>query len=118
MPHGAVSWIELPAADPDASATFFETVFGWIVHREGMPGYIIFQDPAGHVGGGFRADLRPTGDGPLVYLSVDDIDAVLPTIEAAGGRVLAERTAIDEQVGWWASFRDPGGNVLGLYQEA
>lgn len=57
-------------------------------------------------------------DSPVLtfYVSVDDIDAALAAIAAAGGRPLTGRMPIPT-VGWSALFEDSEGNRVGLFQD-
>jgi predicted enzyme related to lactoylglutathione lyase len=78
----------------------------------------MFMDGADKLGGGFTTHLKPMAEGGvLVYISVDDIEAMLSKITANGGRAVQPRTEISPEVGWWASFHDPAGNLMGLYQK-
>lgn len=115
---GAVGWIEIPAEDPVASADFYEAVFGWEILRDGpFEGYLMYRD--GGIGGAFTAQWQPRGDpGVMLYVEVDDIDDSLAAVEEQGGGTLQGRTLITEEIGWWASFRDPAGNQVGLFQSA
>jgi len=47
---------------------------------------------------------------------VDDIDAMTPSLKAAGGQVLDTRDMGDH--GRTLSFRDPDGNLVQLYQRS
>lgn len=117
MPRGAVEWIEIPVVDMDASVDFYEGVFGWSIQRdEAFPGYVMFRDPTGNVGGGFHDQINPSQTGPMIYITVDDIDKTLSAIEQAGGGIVTPRTVIDEEIGWHGAFTDPAGNKLGLYE--
>src|SRR5512145_204792 len=119
MTHGAIEWIEIPARDPDASAKFYEGVFGWKIQRKPeMEEYPMFM--AGeHVGGGFTKSATPMSEvGILLHISVDDIDASLAKVKQSGGSTIQEKKQITPEIGWWAIFRDPAGNSIGLYQSA
>ena len=52
-----------------------------------------------------------------VVIDVEDIDAKLKEIEAQGGEVSAGRAAVGE-MGFAAYFKDPEGNVVGLWENA
>jgi predicted enzyme related to lactoylglutathione lyase len=113
LKHGKICHLELPATDLEASASFYERVFGWRIRGRGGP--ITFDDSVGEVSGHFVAGRAPTVPGGLVYIWVDDIGAAIE-------RVVAEGCALVQAVGGdpgelTARFRDPGGNVVGLYQE-
>ncbi|WP_426593778.1 VOC family protein [Cellulomonas sp. McL0617] len=111
--HGKVCHIALPATDVEASAAFYESVFGWRMHRDG--GRITFDDSVDEVSGHFDPRLAPAGPGLLVYLMVDDLHDALARLVAAGAAVVEPPGADPGEL--TARFRDPGGNVLGVYQE-
>lgn len=114
-PHPIVH-IEFPADDPAAAARFYGELFGWKV--SGMPDfdYYLF-DAAPGPGGGFpRLDEQQgikAGD-VVVYIDTDDIEASLAKAEALGGKTLVKKTEIPGQ-GWFAFFRDPTGNRVGVF---
>ncbi|WP_166872719.1 GyrI-like domain-containing protein [Salinibacterium sp. ZJ450] len=72
--------------------------------------------PAGPGAEGALTPRSEAPDGVLVYVGVPDIDEALTKIRAAGGETLTEKQAIPT-IGWMARFRDPEGNVIGLFQE-
>jgi predicted enzyme related to lactoylglutathione lyase len=118
MAHGAIEWVEIPAKDFAKSTSFYESVFGWKINRQhDWEKYPMFMDAADKMGGGFVKSDNPVQGGVLLYVTVDEIDAVAPLIEKNGGSITKPKTLIDESVGWWATFHDPAGNQLGLYQK-
>ncbi len=118
MTNGQIDWIEIPAHDLDVLPDFYGAVFGWKIQRdENFPGFVIYTDTSGNVGGGFYKEIKPAREGGLmVYITVEDIEQTLSKIETSGGATLKTKTLITEQIGWWASFRDPAGNEIRLYQ--
>jgi uncharacterized protein len=126
MANGTLNYLEIPAKDLDQSASFYEDVFGWRVDRhpavavvEGydQTSYPEFVDSSGHVGGGFVLGREPSRTpGLLPSIAVDSIDDTLAAVVAAGGEVVKPRTPVVEGKDALATFRDPAGNVLGLYQ--
>jgi predicted enzyme related to lactoylglutathione lyase len=115
---GNIIHVELPARDVEAAADFYANLFGWrTIHS---PNYVGFRTGAGP-GGGFNplteesastnTPIKP-GD-VLVYVSSDDIDATLSSVQALGGSILVPRTEIPG-AGWYAIFADPTGNRVGL----
>lgn len=109
----ALAYVELSVTDSEASAAFFERAFGWELTRFG-PTY------AGTMGQG--ADLGLQGDAaeaptaPLPGIRVDDLDAALAAVEAAGGVVTRPIFAFPG--GRRFQFREPGGNELAVFVEA
>jgi predicted enzyme related to lactoylglutathione lyase len=69
------------------------------------------------VSGEWVLDRQPTGDaGVLVFVRVDEVEATLQKIVEAGGRDhrAAHAAGRGHRV---RDFRDPAGNVLGIFQE-
>jgi len=57
---------------------------------------------------------RPAEPGLLTYIMVDSVAATLDAIFVNGGEVVQPLGSDAPEI--TARFRDPGGNVLGLYQ--
>jgi uncharacterized protein len=109
--EAGLSYISVPAPDPAAAADFYEAVFGWTVHRERNG----FEDGTGHVIGHFRADQPVAGDGGLrPYVFVKDVGATLDKIVTHGGEVATPPYPEGDLT--VATFRDPAGNHLGVFQ--
>jgi uncharacterized protein len=110
---GGISYLRLPAHEPRRSAAFYEAVFGWTVDAErDEPS---FEDGTGHVIGHFVADLAVAGEaGVLPYVFVEGIDETLGRVVAQGGEVVEQPYAEGDL--WVATFRDPAGNVIGVWQ--
>jgi predicted enzyme related to lactoylglutathione lyase len=113
-----VCYVEIPAKDAHASAAFYEKVFGWnIRHRESpRPS---FDDASGAVSGASVAGRQVAHEGGLLpYIWVDDLRASSKKISECGGAV-AETAHPDHpgSTSYIATFRDPAGNLVGLYQE-
>src|SRR5690349_7037014 len=116
MTRGEVRYMQIPADDPERPAAFYSAVFGWdIRHRE--DGAIAFDDSSGHVSGMFVTDRSPAQEpGLIVWIRVDDVGVALEAIEAQGGERVMPQTP-QKAVEAIATFRDPAGNVLGVFHE-
>jgi len=116
QPRPRWCYIEIPALDVHQSAAFYEAVFGWnIRHREsGRPA---FDDATGNVSGAWVTCRPPSREpGLLPYIWVDSIDGTLAAVKAHGGEVV-DTQHLDSPGGEYiATFRDPAGNLIGLYQ--
>ena len=113
--NGKICYVEMPANDIAASRKFYEKVFGWKTRTRG-DGSLAFDDAVGQVSGTWVNGRPPSGSpGLLVYLMVDDIEASIRLIEANGGEIVQPVGMDAPEI--TARFRDPGGNVLGLYQQ-
>src|SRR5487761_978776 len=110
---GGVSYLRIPARDARQSAAFYQAVFGWTVRDD--PVSPAFEDGTGHVIGHWRTDLPVAGEaGVLPYIYVNRVDDTLWQVDEHGGEVV--RTPYPEGDLWVATFRDPAGNVLGVWQ--
>ncbi|MEQ1510966.1 MAG: VOC family protein [Sphingopyxis sp.] len=96
--HGDFIWYELLTADADAAGDFYGKVIGWTSKSAGAPGidYRFFfagdgSDTKDGVGGymTITPDMAAGGARPtwLGYIAVDDVDASVASIVAAGGTV-------------------------------
>jgi predicted enzyme related to lactoylglutathione lyase len=106
--------IEIPAANVQSAAQFYENLFGWKMEHVPEFDYTMWGDGAGY-GGGFNklSEENPAGQ-VLVYIDSDDIEADLRQVEKLGGTVITPKTEIPG-TGWFALFKDPTGNTLALY---
>ena len=113
--HGKICYLEIPATDIPRSAEFYEKVFGWQTHKRG-DGALSFTDGVGQVSGVWVTGVPPpTSPEILIYIMVDSAEATLKAIVEQGGEVAQPIGAHSPEV--TARFRDPAGNVLGLYQD-
>jgi uncharacterized protein len=112
---GKVCYIEIPAIDAAASAEFYARAFGWKIRRRG-DGAVAFDDTVGEVSGTFVPGRPAAGEpGFLIYVMVARAGAALDAVVAAGGEIVRP---VDPDAGEvFAWFRDPAGNVLGVYQQ-
>lgn len=113
--NGKICYVEMPALDVQRSADFYSKAFGWQIRKRG-DGATAFDDAVGQVSGAWVLG-RPASPQPglLIYIMVDDIHAAIASVTAHGGVIVQPLGADAPEI--TARFRDPGGNVLGLYQE-
>ena len=115
LANGKVCYIEMPALDVAASASFYQAVFDWHVRTRG-DGSIAFDDGAGEVSGTWVLARKPaTEPGLLVYIMVDSVDATIDAIVRHGGTIVQPVGKDAPEI--TARFSDPAGNVIGLYQQ-
>ena len=113
--NGKICYIEIPATDIERSAEFYRNVFGWQTRRRG-DGALAFDDGVGQVSGTWVLGRAPAErPGLLVYVMVDDIEASVAKVLAHGGEIVQKVGVDAPEV--TARFRDPGGNVFGLYSQ-
>jgi predicted enzyme related to lactoylglutathione lyase len=112
--HGHVSYLEIPALDATRSARFYQAVFGWLI-RDFESKRPAFDDLSGDLIGRWHTGRTPTREaGILPYIYVDGIDEVVRRVLEQGGEVV--KPPYPEGDLWVATFRDPAGNLLGIWQ--
>jgi predicted enzyme related to lactoylglutathione lyase len=105
-----IAHFDLFGPDDAGLQSFYAHAFGWQVDAKG-PGYALVTTPGdgpdGALVGGERA-------GVILGITVDDIEAAVAAVVAAGGIVDTDPT----NNGWVtkALVRDPAGNRLSLIQ--
>lgn len=123
---GQVVHFEIPADDLARASEFYRSAFGWEFSdvpgmdyamvgttpstEAGMP-----KDPGAINGGMFKREGPMTA--PTVVIDVDDIDKALETVNGLGAETVVGRQPVME-MGFVAYFRDPEGNLIGLWQNA
>ncbi len=119
-----ISWFEIPAADLNRAAIFYETIFEIALYPLDTPNIKMrmfpLEDMMNGVGGavvdsgGFH---KPSAtDGPLIYLNANpDVQNVLDKVEAAGGKITVPKTEISPEHGFMAVFLDTEGNRIALH---
>jgi uncharacterized protein len=113
--NGKICYIEMPATDTTRSAEFYRRVFGWNIRKRG-DGSLAFDDGVGEVSGTWVTGRPPsTMPGLMIYIMVDSVAATVDALVAAGGEIVQPIGADAPEI--TARFRDPGGNVIGLYQQ-
>lgn len=119
----AISWFEIPVADFERAKTFYQAIFDYEMPEMMLEnirmGILPHDRDNGGIGGAICAGegYTPAGEGGTkVYLDGgSDLNTVLNRIAGAGGQVVLPKTPIGEDMGQFAFFADPEGNVVGLY---
>ena len=113
--NGKICYIEMPATDVARSSDFYHKVFGWNIRKRG-DGATAFDDTTGEVSGAWVRGRPPaSAPGLLIYIMVDSVEAAVKAVTANGGEIVQPIGVDAPEI--TARFRDPGGNVIGLYQE-
>ncbi|MGC1581285.1 MAG: VOC family protein, partial [Candidatus Acidiferrales bacterium] len=115
LANGKICYLQIPAMDIARSAEFYRRVFGWGIRQRG-DGATAFDDTTGQVSGTWVLGRPPAAmPGLLVYVMVDSVAETLAAIIASGGEIAQPIGGDAPEI--TARFRDPAGNVIGLYQE-
>ncbi|MGI8645160.1 MAG: VOC family protein [Nocardioides sp.] len=124
--HGKVVHFEIPVDDGDRARSFYASAFGWTMTEMPEMRYTMVEtgpsDPQtgptepGFINGGM---LERSGDNtaPNLVIDVDDIEAALRDVTAAGGSTVSGRQPVGE-MGFSAYVRDSEGNLVGLWETA
>lgn len=112
----SINYVELQAADLDATEAFYSGAFGWTFVDYG-PEYRAFSD--GQFDGGFHRGAglsdADTG-GALVVLFAADLEATEAAVREHGGRI--KREIFSFPGGRRFHFLDPHGNELAVWSDA
>ena len=116
---GKFVWTEWMGADPERAGAFYADVVGWTVAESDMAGFPYRIASAGGSGvAGLFKTPQEAGDAPPCwsgYIGVEDADAAVARLRAAGGHVM--RPAWDiPHVGRSALVADPQGAPFLLLQ--
>ncbi|HET9860770.1 MAG TPA: VOC family protein [Nocardioidaceae bacterium] len=123
---GRVVHFEIPFEDGDRARGFYADVFGWnIMNMPEMNYTMVSTGPTdeqgppsepGFINGGMLQRDAPVGS-PVIVVDVEDIDGSLEKIEKLGGSTVIAKQAVAD-MGFSAYFKDPEGNLMGLWQTA
>lgn len=108
---------EIPCDNPDSTMEFFKNVFGWTFQQFGTEEYwtvMAGDEKLPGINGGLMKKRMP-GQPIVNSIDVANIDEYMKKVEDAGGKIVVPKMAIPA-VGWLAYFKDPDGNIHGLYQ--
>jgi hypothetical protein len=104
---------ELPSSDVDRAKAFWSGVFGWTFGGMSEPFVYLMTEGEEPVGAIYKDDDQ-AGQGPIVYMATDDIDATLAKVRDAGGS--ADEKQPIPGIGWFARCKDTEGNAFSLFQ--
>lgn len=124
----SVVHFEIPAKDMSRASSFYQSVFGWQIQpvQMGDMQYSMVNTVAvdekqmpvkpGAINGG----MFPASDDPdapvMIVVSVENLEEAVQKVKDAGGTMLVERKQVGD-MGLYARFKDPEGNIMGLWQD-
>lgn len=116
-------WFEIPAANFDRAAKFYETIFAEELKRDqyGKQQMAVFPYERPSVSGCVMEapDLAGKDAGTVVYLNCDGrLADVAGRVEKAGGKLLTPRIELPAGMGAFFHIRDSEGNRVGLHAAA
>lgn len=122
---GRVVHFEIPFDNGERAREFYRDAFGWNIEEMPEMDYsMVSAGPTtetgmpsepGSINGGMLDRSQSPATGPVIVVDVGNIDDTLANIEKLGGSTLVGRTPVGE-MGFAAYFKDPEGNVMGLWE--
>ena len=114
-----VEHFDICADDPERAINFYSDVFGWKIEKwEGPTEYWLVttgpDDQAG-INGGISKRQDPA-QSMINTIGIVSLDEFVEKVPAAGGKIVAPKTAIPG-VGYFALCQDTEGNNFGLMEE-
>ncbi len=113
-----INWFEIPVHDLNRAVSFYNYLYGIQLEKIEMNEYAMALFPGETSVGGalvMGPGSIPSETGTLVYLNAtEDMDVMLQRVEKLGGRIIMEKTKINDETGYFALFIDSEGNKLAL----
>ena len=113
-----VTHFEIPSDNPEGLMDFYKKAFSWNYIQFGQePYWLAMTGDASTPGINGAIMKKKHPQQPITNsIGVEDIDASIKSIEAAGGTIVVPKTAIPG-VGWLSYFKDPDQNIFGIMQD-
>jgi predicted enzyme related to lactoylglutathione lyase len=111
------NWVEIRVRDLEKAQKFYGSLFDWKITGDENKNYAYWMTSTGEKPGGalwLMPKEKPTG--VYVYIAVDNIEKTLEKIVKMGGKIVAPKSKEDGNA--MATFADPDGNLLSLYEYA
>lgn len=120
---------EIPVENVERAKKFYKTVFDWQTEDYPAMNYTICRTvpvddkfmpkEAGAINGGMFVctDTMKEIKNPVITINVASIDSSAKKLEKAGGKIVKAKFAV-AGMGFAAYFKDPEGNILGLWENA
>jgi len=114
MSNQVIGHAEIPVTNLEASAEFFNAIFGWEMKPFGN-GYYLWNSHKGMTIGLRKVEKVVSGDNTIFHINVENIDSMLDLVKLNKGIVEREKKIIPV-FGYYALIKDLDGNTIGLYQ--
>jgi predicted enzyme related to lactoylglutathione lyase len=117
-------WVEIPVVDLDRAMKFYGTILNKQLESvdEGVRRYAnLVRTDDGRSGASINqtSNFPPSATGVLVYFQAEGTMAdILQKIMTAGGEIVIPQSNIvetDASMGYYATFKDTEGNVIGIF---
>lgn len=108
-----ITHFEIGCRNLENGRKFYGELFGWEFQE--MMGVAMVCPQGRGIGGHLSAAGQPPSNHVTFYAEVEDLEHYLAHATRLGAQVIIPKTEIP-QMGWFAWFADPDGNVIGLWQ--
>jgi predicted enzyme related to lactoylglutathione lyase len=108
---------EIPTDNPEKCMDFYSKIFGWKFNRFGEEQYwLVDAGPKEEYGIGGAIMKKNHPDQPLTNaINVESINETAEEIKKHGCELVVPKTEIPN-MGWFAYFKDPDNNIMGLWE--
>ncbi|OAQ57770.1 lactoylglutathione lyase family protein [Purpureocillium lilacinum] len=133
---GEICWLEIPVHDAARAQKLYSDIFGWECKPEAIPkgdhgvaSLHFFSSKGNGVNGVFllmEEGYEATKYGklgkevllpPLPTFCVEECNATLEKVKNHAGETQCPKTEIGGNMGFYARFTDPEGNVIGIWSQ-
>jgi predicted enzyme related to lactoylglutathione lyase len=108
---------EIGGADGERTRGFYSDLFGWDIRMDEAGYGVVDTGSDTGIGGGIMQTPPLVPPYLTFYVGVDDLDKYLRRAQELGGSTVLGPMPVG-QVGAFAMFADPDGNIVGLFREA
>lgn len=115
-----INWFEIPATDFNRTVTFYKAILDLDIKETEMFGTKMgfFPTDGTNVSGAIvkGEGYKPSTDGVVAYLNGgSDLQTVLEKVESNNGKVIAPKTQISAEMGYFGMFIDTEGNKMAVH---
>ena len=108
---GSLVHFSIPVRNIKESSQFYSKIFGWKLKEMTSTYYMI----EGGIGALSVESENVSGTMPILYFSVQDIQACLKQVENCGGTIVLNKMNSGDGSSFFATFRDINGVVIGIW---
>ena len=115
-----VSIFEIPATEISRAVDFYEAILDIKIEKIDFPGMQMGLFPSeGQMTFGVIIqgdDYKPSANGVTIYFNGgDNLQIILDKVEKKGGKIIAPKTLLADESGFFAMLIDTEGNRIGLH---
>ncbi len=116
-----VNWFEIPVLNLNRAVAFYNHLYDIQMEMTELNEYAMAFFPTDNGIGGalvMGPGSIPSETGSLIYLNGgENLQILMTKVENAGGRIILEKTKIDDDSGYFGLFIDTEGNKLALHSK-